>query len=124
MDTWLQSLPLAYGVWHPYKHCVTLLYTQFFSTLLQIERPALKVGDRVPCKYKMQHMERTIATLLICRKQLTSRASTRLECLVGEASPYSPAIAQGIQLLREFCTMLDDYVPALYVLGFEVRNCH
>ena len=124
MHTWLQSLPLAYGVWHPYKHCVTLVYRQFLSILLQIERPDLKIGDRVPCKYKVQHMERTIATLLLCRKELTRRAAVRLNCLRGEASPHSPAVAQGIELLRAFSTLLDEYVPTLYSLGYLVRNCH
>jgi hypothetical protein len=75
MHRWLQSLPLAYGVWHPYKHCVTLVYRQFLSILLQIERPDLKIGDRVSCKYKVQHMERTIGTLLLCRKELTRRVA-------------------------------------------------
>ena len=81
MHSWLGSLPLAYGVWHPFKHCVTLIYRQFLGVLAPIERPHLQAGDKVPTKYKLQHMERTIATLLLVRQGLRPRLEQRLASL-------------------------------------------
>ena len=32
------SLPLIYGVWHPYKHMITLPYCNFMPIIYLIER--------------------------------------------------------------------------------------
>ena len=58
----LSSLPLIYGVSHPYKHMITMLYCNFMPIICLIERvhTDFKEGDAVPTKVKLLHMEKTI----------------------------------------------------------------
>ena len=50
------SLPLIYGVWHPYKHTITMLYRNFMPIICLIQRvhTDFKEGDVVPTKVKLQ----------------------------------------------------------------------
>ena len=61
------SLPLIYGVWHLYKHMITMLYRNFVSIVCLIERVQtnFKEGDAVPTKVKLLHMEKTILALCL-----------------------------------------------------------
>ena len=61
------SLPLIYGVWHPYKHMITMLYRNFMPIICRIERvhTDFKEGDVVPTKVKLLHMEKTILALCV-----------------------------------------------------------
>ena len=55
------SLPLIYGVWHPYKHMITLLYQSFMPIISLVEKihTDFKMRDQVPTKVKCIHMEKT-----------------------------------------------------------------
>ena len=59
------SLPLIYGVWHPYKHMITMLYRNFMPIicLIEIVHTDFKEGDGVPTNVKILHMEKTIVAL-------------------------------------------------------------
>ena len=61
------SLPLIYGVWHLYKHMITMLYRNFMPIICLIERvhTDFKEGDAVPTKVKLLHMEKTILALCL-----------------------------------------------------------
>ena len=61
------SIPLIYGVWHPYMHMTTMLYRNFMPMICLSEgiNTGVKEGDAVPTKVKLLHMEKTI--LALCR---------------------------------------------------------
>ena len=41
VPSWLAQVPLEYGVWHPYKHAVTLVYRKFFPVFALLESTGL-----------------------------------------------------------------------------------
>ena len=59
------SLPVIYWVWHPYKHMITMLYSNCMPIICPIQRvhTDFKEGDAVPTKVKLLHMEKTILVL-------------------------------------------------------------
>ena len=61
------SLPLIYGVWHPYKHMITMLCRNFMPIICLIERvhTDFKEGDAALTKVKLLHMEKTILALCL-----------------------------------------------------------
>ena len=56
-----------YGVWHPYKHMITMLYRNFMPIICLIERvhTDFKEGDAVPTKVELLHMAKTILALCL-----------------------------------------------------------
>ena len=59
--------PHIYGLCHPYKHMITMLYRNFMPIICVIEREHtdFKEGDTVPTKVKLLHMEKTILALCL-----------------------------------------------------------
>ena len=80
MHRFLGAMPLMYGIWHPYKHCLTLIYQRFYGLLVLLERPELKFGDKVPTRFKVAHMERTIASLLLLPNDVKNRRRSVGQC--------------------------------------------
>ena len=68
---WLGRVPLLYGVWHPYKQTLTLVYWAFFPVFALLEFtgcPAL--GSAVRMQRKVLYMEKVFAALLLAGHSL------------------------------------------------------
>ena len=125
MHRFLRAMPLMYGIWHPYKHCLTLIYRRFYGLLMLLERPELKFGDKVPTRFKVAHMERTIASLLLLPNDVKNRLEIRRAMLmVHSERPYTAAVQRGIEQLTALRTLINEYVPAIFMCGHYVRWCH
>ena len=46
---WLCSVPLIYGVWHPYKYCLLAVYRAFFPIFVLLETTCSDPGKLVSC---------------------------------------------------------------------------
>ena len=77
------SLPLIYGVWHPYKHMITLLYRSFMPLISLVEKihTDFKVGDWVPTKVKCIHMEKTTLALCLNASTYLPRVHAKIDAL-------------------------------------------
>ena len=75
------SLPLIYGVWHPYKHMITILYRNFMPIICMMGRVPtdLKEVDAVPTKVKLLHMEKTILALCLSAGTYVPRVEAKLD---------------------------------------------
>ena len=66
VDQFLLGHPLLYGVWHPYKYSVEIIYKAFAPIIKFLEEGwDLKAGAVVPMKVKVRHMEKTIVGLFL-----------------------------------------------------------
>ena len=66
----LQQVPMLYGAWHPYKHCLTLVWRSFWPVIGLLDTcgtPA--VGTSVKIVRKVVYMERMVAALLMLPKE-------------------------------------------------------
>ena len=130
---WLGSLPLVYGVWHPYKYCVLQVYRQFFPIFAQLEASGgLAEGVHLHCLRKVLHVEKLVCCLLLVRNSVVRAVERELKKL-REGAMSSAALATGVQAQREataratwlqgFQDLLNIYCPALLNLGVAVRSC-
>ena len=81
------SLPLIYGVWHPYKHMISMLYRNFMPIICLIERvhTDFKEGDAVATKVKLLHMENTILALCLNAGTFLPRVQAKLDAFAVAA---------------------------------------
>eukprot|EP00667_Euglena_gracilis_P020534 EG_transcript_22263 len=72
MGEHLANVPLLYGIWHAYKHTVTVVYRAFFPVLAHLEVPVGAGGSRqlttsLRSHRKVLYMEKLFASLLLTR---------------------------------------------------------
>ena len=64
--TWLKSVPILYGCWHPYKHTLTLMHRAFLPIFTSLElRVAPRLSSPVKSARKVAFLERLVAGLLL-----------------------------------------------------------
>ena len=138
---WLGDIPVLYGVWHPYKEVVNVVYRRFYPiiSLLELGHYAVE-GAPVYCGRKVRQLEALFGALLVVAHRLrpeldacvqaaldeAGEADTDAEgCSVGSGdsdnTPFDPThllIVKGLQ------SLLLEWVPALFCLGFQVRSCN
>ena len=61
----LRDLPVLYGVWHPYKYVVDVVYRQFLSLWVYLLRGTVAVGDASPSKVKLRTQEMWLGAMLL-----------------------------------------------------------
>ena len=102
---WLRQIPLLYGVWHPYKQCVSLVYRRFFPlfAVLECTGSPPTVGE-VRCYRKLVYMEKMCAALLLAAHPLRQlvegalrQATSHIVRLIVHPHnlPSTPSLAQG-----------------------------
>ena len=68
----LLGFPLVYGVWHGYKYCIELIYRAFLPLPKFLEQGnTLQVGNILPGKVKVIHMEKSSRSLVCHPIQLS-----------------------------------------------------
>ena len=79
MLAWLREIPLVYGVWHPYKQAVHLVYRMFFPVFALLETCG---GGRqtaaLRCHRKLLYMEKMVAALFLCSNSVMAVLRRRL----------------------------------------------
>ena len=121
------SLPLIYGVWHPCKHMITMLYRNFMPIICLIQRvhTNFKEGDDVPTKVKLLRMEKTILALCLNAGTYLPRVEAKLDAfaLAAQNGPLTDMQSKSKELLLGLQVLLKEYCPSAFRIGVLVRDC-
>ena len=71
---WMCSFPILYGIWHPYKYCVSAVYRMFFPIFALLEVTTAECGREIRGHQKLLHIEKMVAALLLIRHKVSARA--------------------------------------------------
>ena len=125
VDQILLGHPLLYGVWHPYKYSVEIIYKAFAPIIKFLEQGwDLKAGAVVPMKVKLRHMEKTIVGLFLATAANKARLDSTTQVLMGNLAELSDVQRVGVKRLLALKALLYSYCPALLALGVLVRECN
>jgi hypothetical protein len=126
---YLRRLPLLFGIWHAYKHTVTVLYRVFFPVLgvLECTGEPPDSGD-VKLVRKVLFMEKMFAALLLAARDVVDRLEAKLAVLrrqhPGPGPGGEPAVTGSRLLLEGLHSLLTCYLPAALSIGYKVRSCY
>ena len=139
MAGYLRQVPVLYGVWHPYKHCLTVVYRAFFPVLAHLEAVgAPVVGSKVRAHRKVLYMEKVFAALFLTARDVQLQLESKIATVGSHVVPSGTDVATtsnqvpgssetGSRLTHELLLsvqrLLQVYVPALFILGHKVRQC-
>ena len=116
--------PVVYGTWHPYKYCVTLCYRRFFPLFTYFSYGSLNLGTAVPNFPKLIYMERMILVLLHLAHKWRQPLEQKLQTLRGLHRPGNANHSTLLTQVQGLVTLLYGYIPALFIIGSQVRDCH
>jgi hypothetical protein len=95
---YLHRIPLLYGVWHPYKHCLTVLYRKFMPVLALLECTGVPaVGSSLRTNRKVVFMEKMAAALLLIP------ASQRQQVVVAAQRATDPHTLVHASMVKHCC---------------------
>ena len=119
MRMWLSAFPLLYGVWHPYKYCVQMVFRKFFPIFILLESTDHTVGKELSCQRKVLHVEKLVAALLLMRHRIRDRIQAKRATLASSSGTRSceERWLSGLESLIDF------YCPVLFQIGAGVREC-
>ena len=127
--SWLKKIPLLYGIWHPYKHTLLVLYRAFLPILAQLESCGEPVVGRAFRSHrKVLYLEKLFATLLVSGGDVRSLLESQIHHHLGlwrtakRSEPGTP-MPLKLKLLRALKDLLFYWVPAVFSLGVKVREC-
>ena len=76
---WLRQVPVLYGVWHPYKQTVALVYRRFLPVFTALEqRSPPRAGTVFKAARKTAFMEKMVAALLLASNTVRSQVHLAL----------------------------------------------
>ena len=80
MSLVLRQLPLLYGVWHPYKYVMTMVYRKFHSHFVFLREGTVRDGFACGSKVDLRAVELFMAALLVIpkRERLALREAIRV----------------------------------------------
>ena len=113
-----------YGTWHPYKYCVTLCYRRFSPLSTYFSYGSLNLGTAVPNFPKLIYMERMILVLLHLAHKWRQPLEQKLQTLRGLHRPGNANHNTLLTQVQGLVTLLYGYIPALFIIGSQVRDCH
>ena len=116
--------PVVYGTWHPYKYCVTLCYSRSFPLFTYFSYGSLNLGSAVPNFPKLIYMERMILLLLHLAHKWRQPLEQKLQTLRGLHRPGNANHSTLLTQVQGLVTLLYGYIPALFFIGSQVRDCH
>ena len=129
MARWLEQVPLLYGIWHPYKHCLGVVYRAYYPILVLLEQTREPVDkQQLYCVRKVQYLEKLFAALLLGSAGLKPRLLRRLSELQsydcgGMREPELSMHTTTVNVLGGLYELLHFYLPALLSIGHKVRSC-
>jgi hypothetical protein len=117
------GLPPVFGVWHAYKYCCEMVHRTFFPWFSVIMNPMclLDAELKVYAKPKLRQIERMLVAFLVAGAPLVDAINRKL----ASAAPATTARGKYDRaVLGSLKTLLSEYVPACFYLGFLVRQCN
>ena len=88
---WLQHVPLLYGVWHPYKQALALVYRAFFPVFALLESTGVPRADTpLRCQRKVLYMEKMVGALLLCARPVRRRLQAALRASTSPSTQHAP----------------------------------
>jgi hypothetical protein len=121
----MQSMPLLFGVWHPYKYVCMQVYATFFSVLAPVIATLTGTTDQVSNRPKLMYKERLFAGLLLCTPAVRELILATLGALQQQsaAHPAVGKLAVGFQQMQGLWWLLSQWIPVCFHIGFLVRDC-
>jgi hypothetical protein len=117
---YLADVPLLYGVWHAYKHTVTVVYRVYLPVLVHLETVDAAGTAMARSHRRVLYMEKLFASLLLGRGHVLEHLRARLTAYRQHGRSLR---IYAIQLLEGLHDLLTFYAPALLQLGYKVREC-
>ena len=84
---WMASFPVLYGVWHPYKYCLSAIYRVFFPIFAILETTSPEVGNQLNGRRKVLHIEKLVLVLLLLRHKIADRIAASLQDTDASSNP-------------------------------------
>ena len=121
LHEYLGEIPLLYGVWHAYKHTVTVVYRVYLPVLVHLELVTAGADRTVARSHRrVLYMEKLFAALLLSRDHVLDQLRARLTAYRTSGADLRNYACQLLQGLHELLTC---YAPALLHLGYKLREC-
>ena len=120
---WLRGISLIYGVWHPYKKVCNNIWRKFFPLFSYITAPVFGAGARIYDHPKLIVMEKTIAAFLFVALDVRAQLRQKTTLFEGRADQAALNTQDGLRILRGLESLLNYYLPAIFVVGNLVLNC-
>ena len=126
--------PLHFGIWHAYKQCVVFVWDAFFAFFAFVEYPALATQPEVTQVTNYPRLilkERMIASMFLAAPAVRKSIRDLIrKCeLQAQAPEYRDLDAKAkakaeirLDRLRGLQVLLEEYIPALFLLGCLVRD--
>ena len=81
---WLRQVPVLYGVWHPYKQTVALVYRRFLPIFAALEqRSPPRAGTLFKAARRTAFMEKMVAALLLASSTVRSQVHLMLSAVTS-----------------------------------------
>ena len=132
MGQWLRQVPVLYGVWHPYKQVVNLVYRAFLPILSRLERDQPpRAGEQLHCGKKLRYLETLFGTLLVASWSVRDELESAWQMAAGELQTESSG--ESVTRNSEYCTdevlgglraLVQVWLPVVFSLGCRVRDCY
>ena len=124
LGTLLGRPPPTDAIWHAYKCAVTRCYSAFFPPMMYIVHGKLPEGHEIPTTCKHIVMERLFASLLVVAIKLRDMPNLQFMGISRRARPHSVATQLQPSQLTVPKGLLYEYVPAVFLVGMQVRDCY
>ena len=145
---YLQGHPLLFGVWHGYKQCVTRCFKHFLPFWVAVQSPTFltaPAATKVPRHPPLVTMETLVSAMFVVAPALQRTIQSAIAriaenirrhpsrprdgCLRPvdgtEGVPSRPdAREYAVKQLECLRLLVTQYVPALFLMGKWVRDCH
>ena len=128
LNEYLREVPVLYGVWHAYKHTLSVLYRAYFPVfaLLEVtERP--REGGAFSTHRKILAMEKMLAAMLVSKGamlRVICDAYVRVHPADAASSSTDANEHERACVFEGLRQLLDFWVPAVFHLGLKVRQCY
>ena len=110
-------------MWHPYKHVCNIIWRKFFPLFLCITAPVFGAGARIYDHPKPIVIEKTIVTLLLAAPDIRAQLRQKITLFEGCADQAAPNTRDGLRILPGLESLLNYYLPAIFVVAHLVRSC-
>ena len=122
--SYLDRCPPLYGVWHAYKYVVTVVHRVYFSQFLYLLHGTVEAGRPFPSARRIRSVEMVLAVLLRLRTQVKDNIHAAIVgAALADRNESTPDTRSRLKNLMGLKCLLDVYVPACFLLGWQARNC-
>ena len=124
MRAWFRSHPVHFGMWHGYKQCVHAVYNAFLPFFVYMEYEDFRVHPETTSVGnfpKLITKECMVAAFFLHGKVLKARLHQGIKIAAKGDHPGARKVEMNLRALQ---SLLYEYVPALFIVGYLVRTCY